>query len=95
MADTTKTELRVEPLREGWLVRGTTDYQDALHAVSLYPEVPAGMPAGWRAYPVTGWYAGYLRKVPGQWSDFWLSKADGPGRGAFPAVILYTNGRTG
>lgn len=95
MADTTKTELRVEPLREGWLVRGTTDYQDALHAVSLYPEAPADAPAGWRAYPVTGWCAGHFRKVPGQWSDFWLSKADGPGRGAFPAVILYTNGRTG
>lgn len=88
MADTTKIELRVEPLREGWLVRGTTDYQDALHAVSLYPEAPAGV-------PITGWCAGYFRKVPGQWSDFWLAKATGPGRGAFPAVALYTNGRTG
>lgn len=91
MAD---TDLHVEPLREGWLVRGTTDYQDALHAVSLYPEADQPLDlTGWKPSPVTSWVAGHFRKVPGQWSDFWLAKAIGPARGAFPAVILYTDGR--
>lgn len=74
-----------EPLVEGWLVKGTLDVSGAIDLVVEQRLCTEG--------DIASTSVGYFRKRPAQWSDFSLYKADGPGRGAFPAVILYHDGR--
>lgn len=62
-------------LREGYLVKGTTDVEQARMLLGLH------------AKNVKEYKAGRYRKVPGQWSDFRLH--DGTGPGSFEAVIAY------
>jgi len=72
--------MSVELLREGYLIKGTSDIDEA--KMELGPV---------HARNVKSWVGGRYRKVPGQWSNFRLH--DGTGPGSFEAVIAYLEDR--
>lgn len=75
----------IEPIQEGWLVKGTTDIHDAHRAVVA----ATGKECHTRRID-----SGYFRKIPGQWSNWWLHKTknQAPERGAFRAVAIWVLG---
>lgn len=68
--------MKVEMLREGYLIKGARSEEEARTALGAL-----------HANHVTRYDVGRYRKIPGQWSDFRLH--DGSGPGSFEAVIAY------
>lgn len=68
--------MKIELLREGYLVKGTSDIEKAKLELGVH------------AKNIVRWEGGTYRKVPGQWSPYNIYKAT-PGPGAFEAVIGY------
>lgn len=68
--------MKVEMLREGYLIKGAKSADEA--KIALGPR---------HAQNIKEFHIGRYRKIPAQWSDFRLH--DGTGPGSFEAVIAY------
>lgn len=73
------SKIVVEPMQEGYLVKGTNDPAEARRHLPLEAVVDN------LVMKSAGWY----RKVPGQWTEWSLYDAKPASRGAFQGVVFW------